>query len=447
LKRFKAHHVKEDVMAGYPRSMRRAMTIPAMVGVTALALAACSGGGGGDEAGGDSGGGSEFSVLSVNENTTVSAVLEALSKDQCATQNEAMPLTVENVPQAQLAQQLQLLAGQDALPMLFGADNPSLTKELSDAGQVLDLAGTGAEANIEPAAAATIENLYGGLMVLPTEFNIEGIWYNKQVFADNGIEVPTTWDELVADAKTLSAAGVQPFSASGEQGWPLTRLISGYIYREVGPDALQAVVDGDAKLTDPEYVAGAKAVADLGAEGWFGQGVGSIDYDTALNTFLTGDAAMLYMGSWALSNFADPEQNKIGEENVGFMPFPDVEGGSGSADQYPANVGLPFAVSAKATGEDAQAWLDCIAENYGAQALTDNNQITGFVLNDDVEVGELTSTVQEAIAATKESVLWLEAPFSPQFQTVATTNAAPLVTGAVTPEDFMSQLQAAVDAA
>ncbi|GAA2719651.1 ABC transporter substrate-binding protein [Cellulomonas aerilata] len=432
-------------MAGYPRSIRRAMSLPAVVGVTALALTACSGGG--DDAGGDSGGGSEFSVLSVNENTTVSAVLEALAADQCATQNEAMPLAVENLPQAQLGQQLQLLAGQDALPMMFGADNPTLTKELAEAGQVLDLEGTGAADNFEPAAVATIENLYDGLWVLPTEFNIEGIWYNEQVFADNGVEVPATWDDLVAAAETLSAAGVQPFSASGEQGWPLTRLISGYLYRDLGPEALQAVVDGDAKLTDPEYVAGAQAVADLGAEGWFGQGVGSIDYDTALNTFLTGDAAMLYMGSWALSNFANPEQNQIGEDNIGFMPFPDVEGGSGSADQYPANVGLPFAVSAKATSDDAQAWLDCIAENYGTQALTEANQITGFTVNEEVEVGELTATVQEAIAATEQSVLWLEAPFSPQFQTVSTTNAAPLVTGGVTPEDFMSQLQAAIDAA
>ena len=37
--------------------------------------------------------------------------------------------------------------------------------------------------NFEPAAVATIENLYDGLWVLPTEFNIEGIWYNEQVFA------------------------------------------------------------------------------------------------------------------------------------------------------------------------------------------------------------------------------------------------------------------------
>src|SRR3712207_8957938 len=46
----------------------------------------------------------------------------------------------------------------------------------------------------------------------------------------------------------------------------------------------------DAKLTDPDYVAAADAVAKLGQDGYFGEGVGSIDYDTAINTFMSGDA-------------------------------------------------------------------------------------------------------------------------------------------------------------
>ena len=60
----------------------------------------------------------------------------------------------------------------------------------------------------------------------------------------------------------LDAAGIQPLSASGEQGWPLTRLISGYLFRTLGPHAMQAVADGDAKLTDAEYVEAATAKLD-----------------------------------------------------------------------------------------------------------------------------------------------------------------------------------------
>ena len=89
---------------------------------------------------------------------------------------------------------------------------------------------------VEPAAIDTIKKLYGGQFdVLPYEYNIEGFWYNKKIFAAHGLTVPTTWPELVSDAAKLKAAGVLPLSASGQQGWPLTRLISGYLYRSPRP--------------------------------------------------------------------------------------------------------------------------------------------------------------------------------------------------------------------
>ena len=114
-----------------------------------------------------------------------------------------------------------------------------------------------------------------------------------------------------------------------EPAWPLTRIMGMYIFRNVGPDAMAAVRDGDAKLTEPEYVAGAQALADFAEAGYFGEGFSTRDGDTSSNMFLTGEAAMTYDGSWLLSAINDPERNKIGGENVGFMPFPEVDGGKG----------------------------------------------------------------------------------------------------------------------
>ncbi|MFF7682658.1 ABC transporter substrate-binding protein [Microbacterium sp. NPDC007973] len=422
----------------FPRS-RRMVAITSLGAAGLLALTACAGGG--------SAGATSFSFLVNQENTTIPELLTSLSTDQCKAENDAQPLQVETVPQTQLDQKLQLLAGQNALPAQYAAGNaPALTKELAQGGQVLDLDKTltdlGVIDQIEPAAISTIEQLYGGFNVLPYQYNIEGVWYNKQLLADNGIDVPSTWDELSAGAAKLQAAGVQPFSASGEQGWPITRLISGYIFRDLGPDALQKVADGDAKLTDPEYVAAAQAVADLGANGYFGQGVGSIDYDTAFNTFLTGKAAFFYMGSWALANFADESANQIGSDNIGFMPFPDVAGGAGDSSQTPANVGLPMALSAKAYTDDTGKWLTCIANNYGAQSLSEADTISGFKVNGDVQVDDLTALVQDRIASTQESVLWFEALFNAKATETSQKNAAQLVTGAISPEDFMSLVQA-----
>ncbi|WP_326789535.1 ABC transporter substrate-binding protein [Streptomyces sp. NBC_00151] len=414
----------------------------------ALLATACGGSGSGTAAAPKN-----FSYLSVTENTTVKTALTSLSEGSCKSANDALPLKVETVPQASLDQKLQLLAGQGALPVQFAAGNaPALTQKLAKSGKIADLEAKlkelGVDDQLEPAAVSTIKALYGGkLEVLPYEYNIEGVFYNKKIFEANGLKVPATWDQLVASAAKLQAKDIQPFSASGQQGWPLTRLLSGYLYRSLGPDALKDVADGKAKLTDPQYVEAATEIAALGKKGYFGKGVGSIDYDTAMNQFLTGKAAMFYMGSWALANISDAKQDKIGAGNVGFMPFPAVSGGKGSIDQYPSNVGLGITLGAKSFDKNTGAWVSCIAKNYGSKALKDHGSISGFKVNTPVtDANEVTTQVRDTISASKQNVLWFEALFGTKATTISQTNAAGLVSGSVSPEQFMQTVQDALSA-
>ncbi|MFD3653257.1 ABC transporter substrate-binding protein [Streptomyces sp. NPDC058620] len=433
-------------MSTSSRRARRAR-LAALAASTALLATACGGSGSGS-----AGAPANFSYLSVTENTAVKATLGTLSKGACATAQKARPLKVETVPQASLDQKLQLLGGQDALPVQFAAGNaPALTDQLYSSGKVADLekklTELGVFDQLEPAAVSTIRALYNGkVQVLPYEYNIEGIFYNKKLFAERGITEPATWDELVAAAAELESDDIQPLAASGQQGWPLTRLLSGYLYRSLGPDALKDVADGKAELTDPQYVEAAEQVAALGKKGYFGKGVGSIDYDTAMNQFLTGKAAMFYMGSWALANIADEAQNKVGAENVGFMPFPEVAGGEGSAGQYPSNVGLGITLSAKSFDQKTGDWVSCIARNYGSTALEDQGAISGFKVNTIVDDNNaVTTQIRETIAGSKQNVLWFEALFSTKATTVSQTNAAGLVAGSISPQKFMETVQAALD--
>jgi raffinose/stachyose/melibiose transport system substrate-binding protein len=393
---------------------------------------------------------SQFTVLNITENAQVGQELKQLAAGPCAAENTAEPLSVTNVPQATLDQKLLLLAGQNALPAMYAAGNaPATTKTLVKGGDVVnfatELSTLGVSGDVEPAAVSSIDSLYGGFYVLPTQLNIEGIFYNKKIFAQNGISVPQTWTQLVADAAKLQAKGIQPFSASGQQGWPITRLISGYLERSVGPNALADVASGSAKLTDSSYVAAAQAIADLGAKGYFGKGVESIDYNTSVNTFLTGKAAMLYMGSWVLSNVADTSADTIGAANVGFMPFPNVTGGAGNSAQYPANVGLPYTFNAKTLGPKTSAWLKCIVQNWGYASLKSYDTFSGFASSPAVTgLSPLESQVQSIISGTKQSVLWFEALFSTQATTVSQQDASPLVNGSMSASSFMSAVQSAL---
>jgi raffinose/stachyose/melibiose transport system substrate-binding protein len=412
-----------------------------------LALAACGGSSEGGGGGGDAATG--FTMMSLNENTTQDSVITSLSTGPCATQNTAQALDITEQAQESVDQQIQLLAGQDALPDLFPANTPDLIRELADNKRVSNvrdvLAGTSAADAIVPAAASAADQIFGDQLVLPVELNIEGIWYNKQLLEANGIAVPKTWEDLTAAFATLQAAGVQPITnaGAGGDGWGVSRWIGAYLFRTIGPDAMRAVADGEASLTDPEYVAAAQAIADLGKAGYFGPSPTSIDYATALNTFVTGGAAFMYMGSWALATFNDPAENKIGEDAIGFLQFPEVAGGAGSADQTPTNLGTSIVLSSAVAEDDqAKAWVECIAANYGSAALRDEGQISGLELSEDVDVPPLTGLVQDTIEATDQSVLWFEALFPAAATTTSQQNAGLLGSGQLSGEDFMNTVSA-----
>ena len=421
---------------------RRAGTVIAFAAVTSLALAAC-GTSSGDTGG--STGATEFSVLVSNENTQTGQLFDILKENQCAAEEKALPYTLAQTPSADMQSRIQLLAGQDALPVFY-AGTQSLIKpggDLEKAGQVLDLRKTftdlGVIDQVTPAAESVIEQLYDGAFpTIPMQFNIEGIFYNKKIFADNNIEIPTTLDELAEASDKLAAAGVTPIVAAGKTGWTISRWVGAYIFSEVGPDALAKVASGDAKLTDPEYVAAVqKLVDDLGPN--FISGITDFDYDTMNAQILNGNAAMMYMGTWFLAAVNDPALNKVGDD-IGFFQFPGIEG-------YPANVGSPNVINAKLYNEGVGGWLSCIAKNWGSEALKTQGSFSGFVVNDPVaDLPPLTSEIQDRIAEAPGSVLWMEALFTPKANADSSANAAPLITGAMSVEDFLSLIQSDLDA-
>lgn len=436
------------------RRTPKALFATGLAFATVATLAACSTG---PADSGDAGAASidpeTFTVLSANENQTMPKILDTLAAGACAAENEALPLAHETLAQADVVQKVTLLASQDSLPAHFisGTAMSRPDGDLGKAGLVLDyekaLTDLGAWDQILPAASSTVNNVYGHMISLPYQYNLEGIFYNKAIFAELGIEEPQTFDELLSANDKILAAGITPMAEAGAAMWPVTRLIGMYAYRLAGPDAMTDIRDGKAKLTDPEYVEAAQAVADMAAAGHFGEGFISMDPAAATNAFLTGAAAMKFDGSWLLSNINNADENKIGAENVGFMSFPAVKGGKGTIDQWPANAGTVFAMNPKTYGPKVGAWLKCIAENYGHQALSDAGVISGFKVNGEVaNLPAPTKMVQEQVAEIDETVLWFEALMDGKSTSLAQSNMSLLVTGQLSAQDYMAQLQQSIDA-
>lgn len=388
--------------------------------------------------------------LSVQQATQSWPMILSFITSQYAKSHPGATFKLDYIAQTSLYQKVQLLAGQRALPVLYNSPPADLMTQLAKNGEALDIESTFHQLSVfdqlVPAAVTINRKVFNNQpTALPFELNIEGFWYNKQIFARNNLQPPTTWDELVQLAGHLQQKGIQPFSSSGIQGWPITRLIGNYLVRKLGPDAMENVKSGQTKLTDPAYVEAAQQVANLGKQGYFGKGVATLDYTPALDLFLQGKAAMLYMGSWALTDFNSTAEDKIGADNIGFLPFPNVTGGVGSLDQTPTNTGQTTAINKAKYNAAIGNWLAYMAKNYADVALQKQGAVTGFVVhNKPANLPSLTSLVLDQVAKISQPVLWFEALFSTKATNLSQQNAAPLVTNAMSPGDFMSSIQQAL---
>jgi raffinose/stachyose/melibiose transport system substrate-binding protein len=424
-----------------------------VAGGTSLGLAALLAGCGGSSTGGsslNSNGSAAIEFLAVQQPGTGWPLVLSTITDQYAKTHSGTTFKVDYIAQNNLNQKIQLLAGQGALPILYNTPPADLMAQLVKNGEALDIESTfqqlGVFDELVPVAVTLSKKVLGSpLTTLPFELNIEGFWYNKQIFAQNGIQAPDTWDQLVQIAASLQQKGIQPFSASGIQGWPITRLIGDYLFRKLGPDALKNVQTGQAKLTDPTYVEAAQAVANLGKQGYFGKGVATLDYNPALDVFLNGKAAMFYMGSWELRDYTTPSVNKIGSDNVGFFPFPNVTGGVGNSTQTPMNAGQPTSVNKKKYNATIGQWLAYMAKNYGDVALQKEGAVTGFVVHNlPANLDPLTTLVVNQVKQVQQPVLWFEALFSTKATNISQQDASLLATNAMSPSSFMAAVQQAL---
>lgn len=359
----------------------------------------------------------------------------------------------EGINLEQLGQRINQLALNNNLPTLFSADSSTQLMELIDNGYVLSVEELFTELGIydslNPAAAAiAASGVQGrGLYALPLELNIEGFWYNRQLFEEYEVDVPTTWDEMLAAAAVFQENGIQAFALAGREKWPITRFLAAYANRVYGVDAMVRVRDGELRLTDPGFIEAAQVLKDMAASGYFGVSPNTLDYGTALDLFNQGRAAMYYMGSWELRSFNDPAQALIGPENIGYFNVPLVEGGEGTLEEFSINVGTTTSISSAAYNETVGEWMRCVFSQYGDHAMNTLGMITGFnVNNPSDDLPALTQIVLDNLASANEAFLWWEAYFNPRASVVSTDNAQLLISDPdYTAEQYMSDLQAAID--
>lgn len=159
----------------------------------------------------------------------------------------------------------------------------------------------------------------------PLMASVKGwVWYSPAKFAEWGVEVPTSWDELLTLTQTIQEkSGTAPWCAGFESGvatgWPGTDWIEDLVLRNAGPDVYDQWVAHEVPFTDPQIKAAFDETAKilLNPE-YVNAGFGDV---RSINSTAFGDVApALAEGKCALTHQASflsgffPEGTNIAED-------------------------------------------------------------------------------------------------------------------------------------
>jgi raffinose/stachyose/melibiose transport system substrate-binding protein len=170
-----------------------------------------------------------------------------------------------------------------------------------------------------PSALAFSTQYAGGRFGVPYTFHGEALYYNKALFAKAGIaSEPQTYDELVADAAKLAAAGIPAFTFGGTVNWHVMRLMDVILETECGAQKHDALMTLQANWSTEPCAAKSFAEFHNWTSKYFLKPFMGIGQDQAFNLFLAGRAAMMLEGDWLVGQLG--QNNK--QADYGVFPFP-----------------------------------------------------------------------------------------------------------------------------
>jgi len=344
---------------------------------------------------------------------------------------------------------IKVLASSNSIPDIYFSWPGSYAKQFVDAGLALDLTsaigkGTAWNESLVPSAVGAGE--YNGKNYgVPIDLDAKFMMYNKKIFADNGLTVPTTFEELLSTCKTLKAKSITPVNFGNKDGWPALHYVTQLNAYNVPADTLAKDYSSDkGSFTDPGYVKALEQFKEIIEQctttGTTGNG---IDHTDAQVAFGSDKAAMMYLESLEIGLLKDTPLDKDG---FGLFQLPaasDARGDTGSL------VGAPdlFMVNPKSKNPAlAVAFLKFIVSKEGAAKMPDLMSGYPSPVKDSLDPATTQPQIIEAMAKLGKAsslAIWLDTVTAPQVAQAYLAGGEALVGVTGTPESVMKSVQQA----
>ncbi|WDF33538.1 extracellular solute-binding protein [Arthrobacter agilis] len=166
----------------------------------------------------------------------------------------------------------------------------------------------------------------GRTSVLPYSVMAASVIYNKEIFAAQGLEVPQTYEELIAVCDALTAAGITPFYGTFQDPWTVAQGFFDYtvggdvdvagFYDEL--DSLGTEVGPESEVSFEKTLAEPVGTMQELIEKYTNTDAPSKTYGDGNLAFARGEAAMYLQGPWAFGEIAKTSPDL----DLGTFPLP-----------------------------------------------------------------------------------------------------------------------------
>lgn len=181
-------------------------------------------------------------------------------------------------------------------------------KAYVDGGQLLPLDDLWAELNyskVIPGPLAKTFIFNGHPYGVPLNMHIQNIlYYNKKLFAELGLKEPKNFDELMTVAAAIKKAkpAMFPLGLGTKEKWEAAFVLDTIILGEGGPDYYVKLFKGEIDVTkDKTFRTSLEKLAQL--KEFTYPYHSNLTWDQSVSLLISGDAAMVTMGTWAIGAF------------------------------------------------------------------------------------------------------------------------------------------------
>ncbi len=290
----------------------------------------------------------------------------------------------------------------------------------------------------------------GKLYGLPRNTDVIGVYYNENMFKENGWDVPKTYDELMTLCGKIKDQGIVPIAMDGADKWPLYILQYDIMQKLDGPEVYDKCIDAISKgdFSDPDFKKSADMLQQAAKDGVFGVGFETTDYGTAQNLFLNGQAAMYYMGSWDMSIANNQDVDEATRAGFRAFSLPVIDGGKGTATDLTAWNGGGYSVTSSAANKEEaikllkfmfqpENWTRIAWENGVCMSAQDFSQ---FATGNETQLQkDFMEMVGNASSLSGTSLGDLG---TAEFKTTCEDDVQQMAAGAMSTEDYLKALEA-----